>query len=274
MKLNDLSNYWVWITNRVKTMEHLERFWWNGSKKIFIDKKSGAVDCLKKTLKNRKRSGRGSMREHVMEKLAEKTKEQLVGLFSTIFSNGNSMLYVYGDEQEQQTQEMCLAKLWLKLLSEPKIVHSKNTKVSIDRTLSQAQFPFSSQVHSYLSSYKDDVPVIESGIHGQFRLMTDMQNKLNVDAANLSVAIDNLPDNFVRKLSKDIVLLESTRLGLRRHGDAIFLRLIQFVDEFLWKSSNDVHEHVFKGRRPRKNMNDIDDEEEIKEDEHSVQIYE
>eukprot|EP01084_Bolivina_argentea_P002584 4779_1 len=77
-----------------------------------------------------------------------------------------------------------------------------------------------------------------------------MQHTLN--AANLSVPIDNLPENFVRKLSKDIVLLEATRLGLRRHGDAIFPRLIKFVDEFLWKSSNDVHEHALRARKPHK----------------------
>eukprot|EP01084_Bolivina_argentea_P086584 156509_1 len=80
-----------------------------------------------------------------------------------------------------------------------------------------------------------------------------MQNRLH--AANLSVPIDNLPENLVRKLSNDIVLLESSRLGLRRHGKNIFERLITFIDEFLWKSSNDVHEHALRARKPRENMN-------------------
>merc|ERR1712129_68375 len=119
--------------------------------------------------------------------------------------------------------------------------------------------PFSSHIHSYLSCYKTDcwnawndenVPVISSNVRGQQQFTTELQNKLN--AANLSVPIDNLPENLVRKLSKDIVLLESTRLGLRRHGPAIFERLIKFVDEFLWKSSNNVHEHALRARKPRK----------------------
>merc|ERR1712176_1311365 len=232
--------------------------------KVLIDKKSGAIDCLKKTLKNRKRNDRGSIRVHVMEKLAEKIKDQLVEILTIIFSNGNSKLYFGGENAEQQDRR--LAKLWLKLVSEPRILriaqasHAKKSRVSIDRTLSQAQFPFSSHIHSYLSSYKDDclrawnddkIPIIESGVRGQQKFTTEMQNKIH--ASNLSVPLDNLPENLVRKLSNDIVLLESTRLGLRRHGDAIFQRLINFVDEFLWKSSNDVHDHALRARKPKKN---------------------
>ena len=54
--------------------------------KVLVDKKSGAIDCLKKTLKDRKRSDRGSIRAHVMEKLAEKIRDQLVEILTIIFS--------------------------------------------------------------------------------------------------------------------------------------------------------------------------------------------
>eukprot|EP01083_Nonionella_stella_P226005 803039_1 len=147
------------------------------------------------------------------------------------------------------------------ILRNTSTVYTKHTRVSIDTTLSQAQFPFSLQIHSYLNSYKDDclrswvddtVPIIESGPKGQNVFTTDMQNKLH--AAGLSVPIDNLPVHFVRRLSQDIVLLESTRLGLRRHGEAVFSRFTQFVDGFLWKSSNDAH--ALKARKHRKNVYD------------------
>merc|ERR1712190_82915 len=132
--------------------------------KVLIDKKSGAIDCLKKTLKNRKRNDRGSIRAHVMEKLAEKIKDQLVEILTIIFSNGNSKLY-FGEHQVNALHagDHRISELWLKLVSEPRILRiarsggqAKNTRNNIDRTLNQAQFPFSSHIHSYMLSYKDD----------------------------------------------------------------------------------------------------------------------
>eukprot|EP01083_Nonionella_stella_P088320 246055_1 len=123
---------------------------------------------------------------------------------------------------------------------------------SIDDTLSKAQVPLSSHIHSYLSSYKDDcLASIAPGTQGQTKLVTDMQNTFYV--TNVSAAI-NLPENFVRKLSKDILLLEATRYGIRKHGDAMFKPLMEFVDELIWKSSKDVHEHALRAKKLRKNM--------------------
>eukprot|EP01083_Nonionella_stella_P134669 409688_1 len=126
-----------------------------------------------------------------MEQLAEQMKYQLAGILAIILSNGNSTLY-HADKEAQQ--DMYLAKLWLKLVSEPRILriastgHGKHTytRIQIDRTLPQAQFPFSSHIHSYFNSYKEDclrswedakVPRIESGVRGQHKFTSDMQNK-------------------------------------------------------------------------------------------------
>ena len=236
--------------------------------RILVDEKTGAIDCLNKTLKDRKRSDRGSIRSHVMEKLAEKIGDQLVEILTIIFSNGNSRLYFgdmggkYGDVAARR-----VVSWWLKLVSEPRILRierggtAKSKRRNIDLSLRQAQFPFSSHIHSYMLSYKDDclkewkvdgVPVIESGQAGQTMFSTELENKLH--AANLSVRIDNLPKDLVRKLSTDIVQLEATRLGLRRHGTEILPHIIKFVHEFLWKSSNDSHEAILKRKKPRKDQ--------------------
>ena len=92
--------------------------------------------------------------------------------------------------------------------------------------------------------------MIESGQAGQTMFATELQNKLH--AADLSIRIDNFSEDLVRKLSADIVELEATRLGLRRHGTEILEHIIKFVHEFLWKSSNDSHEAILKRKR-RKN---------------------
>ena len=228
---------------------------------VLVDTKSGAIDCLKKTLKDRKRNDRGSIRAHVMEKLAELVKDQLVEILTIVFSNGNSVIYQTGNTQAE--------KIWLKLVSEPRILRifgggsggkAKNTRHSIDRALSRSKFPFSSHIHSYLSSFKEDclnawkqkMPVIESGPNGQKFFSKQMQMKL--ESASLTVRIDNLPEASVRNLSQDIIQLEATRLGLRRHGATILPHLVTFIHQFLWKSSIGTHDDVLldKPRKVRK----------------------
>ena len=217
---------------------------------VLTDERSGAIDCLKKTLKDLRRADRGSMRSHFMEKLSDLVREKLAGILLTVFSNENSTKYQGGDTR--------MEALWLKLLSEPTLLRASerkkdNRSMSIRFTINQLQFepkfPFSNHIHSYLSSYEADclrawrnesVSIIDSGNDGQRFLM--QQIALKLQAANVKTRLDDFPESWVHQLTFDVLHFEADRLGLNLHGHVLSELLVHFIGGILFKLSRITHE--------------------------------
>jgi len=193
-----------------------------------------------------RRRDRVSLREHVLEALPDRIRDQLVEILTMLFSNGHSRINCGGNTARE--------KMWLDLLDESKISRiagraSGAFRNTIDRALS-------CHVHCYLASHKEHCfsawnseqrPATESGAEGQQCFAKELAVKLQTDA--LSVRLDNFPKAAVLDLLTDVVELEANRLGLKAHGVAVQQHLVEFVCGFVWKLSSDPLEFDAVGRQ-------------------------
>ena len=230
-----------------------------------IDK--GALDCLRQTLKcattNKKcdmLNDKASIRSIVMEKLIEKIKHHLIQILSIVMENGNFQIYCddeidykYGWNEEQGAhaqQRAELRKLWLKLFNEPRIVRLQmNSKYKSPMDTSSkmvANFPFSSNVHNYVLSFRSDVfaaskfdePIEESSKKGQQIINTTLRKSLKV--ANLSLQLNNLSPSLIKHLLYDIVQLEKCNLGISKYSNHLTTHLVHTACAFLWQSGKEM----------------------------------
>eukprot|EP01084_Bolivina_argentea_P032482 60107_1 len=143
--------------------------------KILKDASSGAEKCILAAFRS-KLDNRGSFRSVVMQTLGKKIERELIHILSVIFSNGNAYLYSskydeeakeqkYDDDAHENKLEKLMNRLWLELLSEPKIIrfqsqplgnNKQEQNTPIINTI-RAKFAFSSNIHSYFMSFKKAV---------------------------------------------------------------------------------------------------------------------
>ena len=240
----------------------------NQFKHILVDRikevlKSGAINCLITTLSyDKKRNDRGSIRSHVMEQLSNTIITQLIEILTIIFSNGNCKLYT------NELVDNKLKIIWCQLLKDTQILKSNHQsfrsinmkkqkygqqiKITTDTSLKSASFPFSANIHLFLSSWRKEIVdnysknsnilIGKAGKIGQIKLYNDMKEKWVEIQKAFQSPLDGLREKLVRLYLKDMILLESNKLGLSRysHNEPIFNNLIEFVIEFIMKSSNDV----------------------------------
>eukprot|EP01083_Nonionella_stella_P054569 144052_1 len=132
-----------------------------------------------------------------------------------------------------------LCSIWRNLLNDTQILKTTQSihrlgiqrheqmKIATDATLRSAKFPFSANIHAFLSSWKkevvdqyrreDSIPIGKAGKAGQIKIYNDMKERWERLQIAFESPLHNLREDIVRLYLYDMVRLEANRLGLTRH---------------------------------------------------------
>ncbi|ETO06491.1 hypothetical protein RFI_30897, partial [Reticulomyxa filosa] len=208
---------------------------------VLDDPQNGVEPCLRQVL-HQPLAERRSLRSQFMSNVVEKIKFLLVEILLVLFENRNILLY-----RSPTVNDIRMDDLFLQLLQEPKIVTFSQTKheagvVPKDDIPDGCQFPFSSHVHAYFSSFR------ESFFHLYERKQQENNGNLLgfliihihnlVQTTQLKISFDGLPTDIVQSFLRDIVQLEGNgSFGLQRLNEDVRNLLVDHIYAFVERAA-------------------------------------
>ncbi|ETO22337.1 hypothetical protein RFI_14863 [Reticulomyxa filosa] len=221
---------------------------------VLSDERHGTTKCLQdlleKSIRNVLLDERGSLRSQFLTLLREKIKSILVEVLTVIFDNQNLHLYNPSEPSAESRNE-----LFLKALNEPKITRtsqpSQDTQILIRNDIPNGgQFPFSSYIHSWISSYqKETFNEIETKTENENKAKSLLSSEVSLTQHVLTTiqtnglkVLEDLPIDLMRKYIQDVIHLQARALGLNSYESNMYALLHRQVCSFVEKACEKLAE--------------------------------